>query len=240
RTAAEAQKYFAHVQDLYCRMDALVGALMKRYGDTAHIIIMSDHGFANFRCQFNVNTWLRDNGYLGPPECTSLFSDVDWSKTRAYGLGINSLYLNQRGREQYGIVDPAAERETLLEELVQKLEAVRDHDGRTVICKARRSDRTYAGPLSKYAPDVIIGYSRDFRCSWKSCLGDITRDVLSDNDSAWAADHCMDSSELPGILFSNRAITSPAPALTDLAPSILTAFGVKVTATMTGRNIFKV
>jgi predicted AlkP superfamily phosphohydrolase/phosphomutase len=240
RTAAEAQKYFAHVQDIYGRMDALVGALMKRYGDTAHIIIMSDHGFANFRRQFNLNTWLRDNGYLGPPECTSLFSDVDWSKTRAYGLGINSLYLNQRGREQYGIVDPAAERETLLEELVQKLEAVRDNDGRVVICKARRADKIYTGPQQKYAPDLIIGYSRDFRCSWKSCLGDMPKEILSDNDSAWAADHCMDSSELPGILFSNQDIISPASDLTDLAPSLLTAFGLKVPATMTGRNIFKV
>ncbi len=239
RAAAEAQKYFTHLQDLYGRMDALVGELVKRYGDTAQIIIMSDHGFANFRRQFNINTWLRDNGYLGPPECTSLFSDVDWSKTRAYGLGINSLYLNQRGREQYGIVDPAAEREALLEELVQKLEAVRDHDGRTVICKVRRADRIYSGPQQKYAPDLIIGYSRDFRCSWKSCLGDMPGDILSDNDSAWAADHCMDSSELPGVLFSNRPIESPLPALTDLGPSILTAFGTAVPSDMTGKNIFK-
>lgn len=239
RTAAEAKQYFAHVQDLYCRMDSLVGELMKRYGDTAHIIIMSDHGFANFRRQFNLNTWLRDNGYLGPPESTSLYTDADWSKTRAYGLGINSLYINQRGREEYGIVDPGAEREILLEELVRKLEAVRDRDGRVVICKARRSDRTYAGPLSKYAPDLIVGYSRDFRCSWKSCLGDITREILFDNDSAWAADHCMDSSELPGVLFSNRPIESPLPALTDLAPSVLTAFGIAVPPAMTGKNIFK-
>jgi predicted AlkP superfamily phosphohydrolase/phosphomutase len=239
RSAAEAKKCFAHVQDIYCRMDALIGELLKRYGDTAHIIIMSDHGFANFRRQFNLNTWLRDNGYLGPPETTSLYTDADWSKTRAYGLGINSLYINQRGREEYGIVDPGAEREALLEELVQKLEGVRDRDGRVVICKARRSDRTYTGPLSKYAPDLIVGYSRDFRCSWKSCLGDITPEILLNNDSAWAADHCMDSSELPGILFSNRAIESPLPALTDLAPSILTAFGINVPAGMTGRNVFK-
>jgi predicted AlkP superfamily phosphohydrolase/phosphomutase len=239
RTAAEVQKYFSHVQELYCRMDGLVGGLMKRYGDTAHIIIMSDHGFANFRRQFNLNTWLRDNGYLGPPETTSFYTDADWSKTRAYGLGINSLYLNQKGREEYGIVDPGAERERLLEELVQKLEAVRDSDGRAVVCKVRRADRTYTGPLSRYAPDLIVGYSRDFRCSWKSCLGDITKEILSDNDSAWAADHCMDSSELPGILFSNRPIESPLPALTDLAPSILTAFGLAVPSSMTGKNIFK-
>ena len=92
----------------------------------------------------------------------------------------------------------------------------------------------------KYAPDLIIGYARDFRASWKKCLGDIEAEMMSDNGSAWAADHCMDPSEVPGVLFSNRPIEVPDPSLIDLAPSILTEFGLKVPATMTGKNIFKV
>ena len=39
---------------------------MDRYGSKATIIVMSDHGFANFGRQFNLNSWLRDWGYLGP------------------------------------------------------------------------------------------------------------------------------------------------------------------------------
>ena len=75
---------------------------------------MSDHGFANFGRQFNLNSWLRDWGYLGPRECTSIMNDVDWSSTTAYGLGINGLYLNLKGRERDGIVEPGEEREALL------------------------------------------------------------------------------------------------------------------------------
>jgi bisphosphoglycerate-independent phosphoglycerate mutase (AlkP superfamily) len=49
----------------------------------------------------------------------------------------------------------------------------------------------------------------------------------------------MDASEVPGILFSNRPITAPRPSLVDLAPSILTGFGLEIPPDMTGRNIFK-
>ena len=238
RSTAEAQKYFRHIQDLYRRMDAVVGDLLKRYGDSAHIMVMSDHGFSNFRRQFNLNTWLRDNGYLGPPDCTSILANADWSKSRAFGLGINGLYLNLKGRERYGIVEPW-ERDQLLDELVAKLETVRDKDGRKAIRKVHRTDKAYSGPALKYAPDLIVGYRRDYRGSWKTSLGDITDEVLLDNDSAWAADHCMDVSEVPGVLFSNLPIAVPDPSLVDLAPSILAEFGLKIPSTMVGKNIFK-
>src|SRR5262249_34697047 len=114
RSEAEAKKYFGHVKQLYRRLDAVIGDLVDRYGSTATIMVMSDHGFANFGMQFNLNTWLRALRYLGPPECTSIMKDVDWSKTYAYGLGINGLYLNLKGRERDGLVEPGDDRETLL------------------------------------------------------------------------------------------------------------------------------
>jgi predicted AlkP superfamily phosphohydrolase/phosphomutase len=239
RTPSQARHYFNHVHEIYERMDAIVGDLVRRYGEKAHIMIMSDHGFSNFRRQFNINTWLRDNGYLGPPDCTGILSDVDWRKSRAFGLGINSLYLNMKGREVYGIVEPGRERDQLLDELVRKLEAVRDTDGRRVIRTVYRSDQIYQGPSLTYAPDLVIGYTRDYRCSWEACLGDITKDALLDNTSAWAADHCMDPVELPGVLFSNRPVAAPDANLTDIGPSILAHFGLSVPGQMTGKNIFK-
>ncbi len=110
--------------------------------------------------------------------------------------------------------------------MLRKLEAVRDRDGRQVIRAVHRTDKVYAGTATRYAPDLIIGYSRDFRASWKTVLGDMTDEVMLDNESAWSADHCMDASEVPGVLFSNRPIAAPNPALADLAPSILTGFGL--------------
>src|SRR5262249_22153645 len=144
RSPAEARKYFGHVRRLYARLDALVGDLVDRYGSQATILVMSDHGFANFGRQFNLNSWLRNTEYLGPPECTSILKDVDWSSTTAYGLGINGLYLNLKGRERDGIVEPGEEQERRLTELAERLEAFTDTDGRRVIRRVYRADRVYS------------------------------------------------------------------------------------------------
>jgi predicted AlkP superfamily phosphohydrolase/phosphomutase len=239
RSPDNAKKYFGHLEDVYRRIDGVIGDILKRYRSQATIMVMSDHGFANFKRQFNLNSWLRDNGFLGPAESTSIMKDTDWSKTRAYGLGINGLYLNLKGRERDGIVSPGAERERLLDELVNKLENVTDANGRKVIRKVHRSDKTYSGPATYFAPDLIVGYCRDYRASWATCLGDMTKEVLLNNDSAWSADHCADVSEVTGVLFSNRPINGN-PSLVDIAPTILTEFGLKIPASMEGKNILKI
>ena len=243
RSAAEAKKYNRVIEKLYGKMDTIVGDTMRRYPD-ATILVMSDHGFCNFGRQFNLNTWLRDEGYLGPGDCASLLDPrkgllVDWSLTRAYGLGINGLYLNQAGRERFGIVSPA-ERDSLLEELREKLLAVRDPmDGQQVITAVYRSDQIYHGPEVQKAPDLIVGYRRGYRSSWGTALGTITDEVFSDNDEAWGADHCMATEELPGVCFSTKPILHNEPSLIDLAPTILEEFGLTPPKTITGSSIFK-
>lgn len=238
RTGPEAKARFQLVQGLYQKLDAVIGDIVDRYGSNATIFVMSDHGFANFGRQFNLNSWLRAWGYLGPPECTSILHDVDWSQTVAYGLGINGLYLNQKGRERDGLVEPGDEREALLNELTERLQAVTDDNGQPVIRGVYRSDQIYSGPATALAPDLIIGYARGYRASWATCLGDLTSEILLDNDSAWSADHCADALEVPGVLFCNRPIQSKDPSLVDLAPTILAEFGLPPTAAMVGKNLF--
>ena len=159
----EAQKYFGHIQRLYQKLDEVIGDIIDRYGSQATIIVMSDHGFANFGRQFNLNSWLRDLGYLNPGECTSIMHDVDWSRTTAYGLGINGLYLNLKGRERDGIVEPGEKQEALLTELTARLEAVTRFDGKPVIRGVYRADQMYSGNATALAPDLIVGYARGYR-----------------------------------------------------------------------------
>jgi predicted AlkP superfamily phosphohydrolase/phosphomutase len=240
REAGEAKHWHGYVRRLYQRLDQVVGDMVDRYGSQATIIVMSDHGFANFGRQFNLNSWLRYYGYLGPPDCTSLFANVDWSQTAAYGLGINGLYLNLKGRERDGIIDPGEQQEALIEELVAGLTQVVDVNGQRVIRNVYRSDKIYQGEATGLAPDLIVGYARGYRASWATCLGDLTDEILLDNDSAWSADHCADALEVPGVLFSNRQITSQSPSLIDMAPSILDQFGLPVPPTMSGKSVLKV
>jgi predicted AlkP superfamily phosphohydrolase/phosphomutase len=238
RSDDEAKKYFGHVKRLYQRLDTVIGDIVDRYGSVATILVMSDHGFANFGMQFNLNSWLRAQGYLGPPECTSILKDVDWSQTFAYGLGINGLYLNLKGRERDGIVEPGEEQEAMLKELATKLEAVTDDNGQRVIRNVYRADKIYSGSATALAPDLIVGYCRGYRASWDTCLGDLSEEILSPNKLAWSADHCADALEVPGVLFSNRPLRDKKPRLVDIAPSILAEFGLPTPANMTGKNVF--
>jgi predicted AlkP superfamily phosphohydrolase/phosphomutase len=239
RSAGEAKAQFAHIHRLYQKLDQVIGDLYDRYGDRATIFVMSDHGFANFGRQFNLNSWLRDLGYLGPNDCTSIVENADWSQSVAYGLGINGLYLNLKGRERDGIVEPGEEQERLLRELVERLAGVRDHNGRQVISAVYRSDQVYSGTATALAPDLVIGYARGYRASWATCLGDLTEEVLLDNDVAWSADHCCDAAEVPGLLCCNVPLRHPQPSLVDIAPSILERFAINPSASMTGRSVFR-
>ena len=238
RSPEQVEKNFEHIKDIYRKADKIVGDILHQYGEQATILVMSDHGFCNFRRQFNLNTWLRENGYLFPADCKSIYdANMDWTQTKAYGLGLNGLYLNLQGRERDGIVT-AAEREALLQELSAKLEAVKDQDGQPVIRKVYHSDTAYVGTETKLAPDLLIGYHRGYRGSWETGLGNLTEEVLYDNDNAWSGDHCVDPDLVPGVLFSNKPIHNPTPALTDLAPTILAEFALEIPESMTGKPIF--
>jgi predicted AlkP superfamily phosphohydrolase/phosphomutase len=234
RSALEAKRGHRYIRGLYQRLDQVIGDLHDRYGSQATIIVMSDHGFANFGWQFNLNSWLRDRGYLNPRECTSIMRDVDWSQTTAYGLGLNGLYLNLKGRESDGIVEPA-DAETLLTELANGLEAVTFND-KPVIRNVYRASRIYQGSATALAPDLIVGYLRGFRASWATSGGSLSEQALERNDNAWSADHCADALEVPGVLWCNRPIRGN-PSLVDLAPSILAEYGLPTPAEMTGRSV---
>jgi predicted AlkP superfamily phosphohydrolase/phosphomutase len=125
-----------------------------------------------------------------------------------------------------------------LQELINRLESVTDVDGKRVIRGVYRSDQIYKGSATSLAPDLIVGYYRGYRASWATCLGDLTPDVLLDNDSAWSADHCADALEVPGVLFTNRLLVGKSPSLVDLAPSILAQFRLEPPSTMMGRSAF--
>ncbi len=222
----------AVVEELYRGLDVVVSDTLARLGPDDLLVVMSDHGFTSWRRAFHLNSWLRDQGYLtlldpNRADDPGLFGNVDWSRTRAYGLGLNGLYLNVKGRERDGIVDPA-EREALANEIATKLLAAIDPGtGLPAITKVYHREQVYhVAGNEDIAPDLVVGYTKGTRGSDESALGGLPREVFVDNTSAWSGDHCMDHETVPGILLSNRPLQRPAPSIQDLAASILAEFGV--------------
>ena len=240
-----AEQYGDFIPELYDKIDRAIGQALERTDDKTLLMVMSEHGLTSFRRQFNLNYWLMDNGYVrsknpGKRGANSYLLDVDWSNTRAYGLGINGLYLNLAGREANGIVQGGPEADMLKSQLIARLKDVRDpENGRQVIANVFRAEEIYSGPYLQDAPDLVVAYNQDYRASWDTVLGSFPRQHLLDNTDAWSGDHCVDSRIVPGVLLSNRAIRKSDPDLTDLAPTILSAFGVPVPAEMTGHDLLQ-
>ncbi|MBZ5599849.1 MAG: alkaline phosphatase family protein [Acidobacteriia bacterium] len=227
------------IQELYQRMDGLIGRVMQQIDDDTLLMVVSDHGFKSFARCVNLNAWLHQNGYLalkdGKTESGDWFEDVDWSRTRAYTMGLNGLYLNVKGRERQGIVEPSAA-ETLKDELRTKLNGLADPaSGRIGITGVFDCDAVYAGPYVDNAPDLIVGYGDGFRASWDSVMGKVTEKIFEDNLKAWSGDHCIDPRLVPGVLFCNRKIAEEKPAIVDVAPTILKLFGLGLPAHFDGK-----
>jgi len=242
--AAESAKYGTALEEFYEQIDEVLGEVLPKVDENTTLLVLSDHGFAPYRRSFNLNTWLWNNGYVVRKENASgdsnqPFADVDWSRARAYGLGLNGLYVNMKGREKQGIVDPA-ESDALLWEIRDKLLTVRDpKDGSQVITRVDLASEVYQGPYARSGPDALIGYNSGYRSGWKTILGAFPPDVLEDNTNPWSGDHCMDYTKVPGVLLSNRKIVAEAPALTDIAPTILAEYGIAKTKDMKGQSVFQ-
>ncbi|MCP4712315.1 MAG: sulfatase arylsulfatase, partial [Planctomycetes bacterium] len=191
RSTQQSNYYHNHIKDLYIQMDNVLGDIIARYDKDSTIIILSDHGFGNLNQNFNLNRWLRDNNYINPVNATSLEKDVDWDGSQAFALGINGLYINQKDRERDGIVNAGQEKEVLINELIEKLENVRDTEGKPIIDNVFRADQVYHGEALDLAPDLIIGYNRGCRCDYGSSIGLMQNDLISKNTNPWGADHCF-------------------------------------------------
>ncbi len=236
-------KYDDDLLEIYKGVDTAIGEAMAKAGTDTTFMVISDHGFARFDRAVHLNTWLMREGYLtledgAKPGDEELFAHVNWSKTQAYALGLNGLYLNMDGRESGGIVN-VAEKEQLLDDIAKKLLAFKDpKTGENVVDKVYFSDTAFKGHNLKYSPDLFVGYRRGHRASWQTALGAVPKEAIEDNTEAWVGDHCMASDEVPGVLLSNRKIHADDPQLFDITSTILSEFGIGNTAGMIGHSVF--
>ncbi|HLU66268.1 MAG TPA: alkaline phosphatase family protein, partial [Kofleriaceae bacterium] len=239
-------RHRAVIEDTYRRMDDMVGRVMAQVdpSDPHNLVaVLSDHGFQSFRRGVNLNAWLLENGYLhlkeGLSESGEWFEGVDWSRTRAFALGLGGIFLNVVGREAQGVVTPE-EAPALADEIAEKLSTLVDPEqGQQAIRKAYASHSLFKGPYADQAPDVIVGYRAGWRISWEGARGVAGGEVFCDNTKAWSGDHCIDPELVPGVLIANRSLgrEGAEPHIQDIAPTILDLFGIPAPRYMDGASL---
>lgn len=249
-----AKEYGDAILQVYQRMDKVVGEVAAAMKPQGTLLIVSDHGFHTWRRGFNTNTWLVQNGYMalknpGAEEKTynleqlfgqgSFFPNVDWSRTKAYALGLGQIYLNLRGREKAGILEPGPQTDKLLEEIRQKLKAFQDPDTRQpVIQNVYFAREIFHGAYMAEAPDLQVDFRDGYRTSWQTSLGAIPSGIVVANMKKWSGDHCAsDPSDTAGILLSNRRVLTARPSIMDIAPTVLKLFEVAPPAQLDGQAL---
>jgi predicted AlkP superfamily phosphohydrolase/phosphomutase len=253
--AALAAKYGGSILASYQDMDRIVGETVRRVPKGTHVMVVSDHGFAPFRWEVNYNTWLAQNGYMtlvGTDSHTmnledlfdqgEFFTNVDWSKTKAYALGLGNIYINLRGREAKGIVNPGAEYEALRQEIKSKLEAFVDpNTGQHPVAHVFTREEAHHGVFDPaIMPDLIPSNGYGYRVGWQDTLGGIAKVFIQPNTDVWSGDHCSVYPPLVnGILFSNRKlVTTPRqPYIGDIFPTVVASYGVKPPAGLDGQSL---
>jgi len=249
-----AKLYGDAILRVYQHMDQVVADVLAAMKPGGTLLIVSDHGFHTWRRGFNTNTWLVENGYMvlrNPNEKEktynldqlfgqgSFFPNVDWSKTRAYAVGLGQIYLNLRGREKEGILDSGPETDKLLEEIRDKLMAFRDPDnGNAVLEHVYLGRDIFHGARISEAPELQLDFQDGYRTSWQTSLGAIPAGIVVANMKKWSGDHCAsDPSDTPGIFLSNRRVGSPNPSIQDIAPTVLSLLSVAPSSPLDGRAL---
>lgn len=193
------------VHGWYKLLDEYIGTVQEQISHWTgkyRFMILSDHGFADFRKKIHLNRWLLENNYLSVNNNGEDLSSVDWRNTKAYAVGLNSIYLNVAGREGQGIV-PADQIDGLLAEIKSKLLSWKDDGKASIIQRVRLKHETFNGPYTRFGPDLVVGYAPGYRASAETGLGKIPAATMEINNDHWGADHCIESEAVPGVIFAN-------------------------------------
>lgn len=221
RHAEMAPEHRTAIREVYREADRILGRVRAAMQPADRLIVLSDHGFDSYRRSVHLNRWLVEQGFMttkpGEPTSDSLFGNVDWTKTRAYALGFNGIFLNRKGREALGIVREE-EAAGLKRQLIERLQALVDPaTGRRVVATAYDAAEVYQGDRIDEAPDILVGYAPGYRASWQTALGGVPDGpVVVDNDRKWSGDHLIDPPAVPGVLFTSFPLMTPPAGIWEI------------------------
>ncbi len=232
--------YETAFHDYYRFLDDQVGSLLEALPEDAVVIVMSDHGARPMMGGICFNDWLIREGYLAlsmTPEKVIPIKDaeIDWSRTIAWGDGgyYGRLFLNVKGREPHGVVEPSRYEE-VRDELAAKLEAMPGPDGEPLETRVFKPQDVYPD-VRGVAPDLIV-YFGDL--AWRSVgsVGNPSIYTYENDTGPDGANH-----DRAGIFAMTGVPGQPTGEvsglrLVDVGPSILRLYGLDAPEGAVGRS----
>ncbi len=227
-------------QDYYRYLDKEVGSLIELLPDDCITIVMSDHGARMMQGGVCFNDWLIQEDYLAlyedVAEVTPIAkAPIDWSRTVAWGDGgyYGRCFLNVKGREPQGTIEPS-QYEAVRDELISKLEAQLDPDGRPLGTKVLKPDQVYPDVVG-VAPDLIV-YFADLE--WRS-VGTVGNPEIFTHENDTGPDGANHDKTA---VFSMMGLPGQPMGevdglnLVDVGPSVLKVFGIDAPEGAVGRS----
>ena len=161
-------KYKDALKEHYKFVDKNVGEIRSLLDNDTAFFIHSDHSVQRLDGRINLNEWLIQEGYLTleeyPTELTYLKDlKVNWGRTKAWATGYTGqLYLNVKGREAQGVVDPD-DYDEVLDELTTKILAIRSDNNNPLNTQVFCRKDIHFGAFAEYGPDLFINFDE---CRW--------------------------------------------------------------------------
>jgi predicted AlkP superfamily phosphohydrolase/phosphomutase len=231
--------YADAILDYHRHLDGLIARLLGHADDDTVVLVVSDHGAKRLDGGIRVNEWLRREGLLATrsePEgvCRPADVGIDWARTTAWGEGgyYARVFLNVRGREPEGTIDPA-DYESVRDDLAQRLAAIPDERGRPIGTKVYRPEELYPH-VEGVAPDLIVIFGDLYWRSVATIGGPEGVHTFENDTGPDDANHAQDGLYVlsgPGVEATGRSDGH----LLDIAPTLLELLGLEIPAGMRGR-----
>jgi len=242
----QRSKYREEILKSYKRMDKFFGELTKNLKNDVSVIIFSDKGIVPFQKSVHINKWLIDNGLLTLESDKKTFSDINWYQTAVYHIGHGQIFINLKGREQNGIIDPGKEYEELRNSIKNALENLEDPENReNFIERVFKKEELFFGEFFEDAADMIITYKKEYRTADSDAKGIFETDSLVQvNKSKRRGDHVGPHLPfaVPGLFIIKgknlkKGIEIKKKCILDLTPTILYMTNIPVLKDMDGKVI---
>lgn len=236
------EAYEKFMEDLYVQTDYYLGKFIHLLDEGWSILIFSDHAqvapkhdipYLGAIDGINVRV-MQELGFtvLKQDANGNELPEIDWSKTKAVAQREQHIYINLKGRDPHGIVDPADQYE-LEEEIMTALYGYKDKKtGKRIVAMALRNrDSVLLGQGGPDAGDICYWLAEGYNYDHADCLST----TLGESDTSVAPIFIGSGTGFKQGYYTNRYIRQ-----IDFTPTVAALLGVRMPRECEGAPVYQI